>query len=214
MGVIKPLNDSKRCLQFLRYHHKQLNIDPARIALYGASAGAGTCLWLACSEDMADAQADDPVLHESTRVSVVGAKGTQSTYDFLKWETVVFASMGLTIDDMANLPNSSEQGLLSFYGADSLEQLGSPEFIAYRERVDMLGLMSPDDAPFWVQNTLENAGIPIDINELLHHTLHALALKERAEEVGLECQAYIPPLDIADPAGDDVIKFLLDRLGD
>lgn len=174
-GVIKPLSDSKRCLQFLRYHHAQLNVDPSQIALYGASAGAGTCLWLAFNDEMADPDADDPVLRESTRVSVIGAKAAQATYDLLKWETVVFAPLGMTLEDMANLSDSSEQGLLSFYGADSLEQLVNAEFTAYRERVDMLALMSSDDPPFWVQNTIENTGIPVDKSELFHHALHALA---------------------------------------
>jgi hypothetical protein len=132
----------------------------------------------------------------------------------VKWQTVVFDTLGMTLEDMANLPNSSEQGLLSFYGADSLEELNSPELIAYRQSVDMLELMSADDAPFWVRNDIENAGIPADKSELFHHALHALALMERANEVGLECQAYIPPLSVADPAGDGVIKFMLDRLGE
>jgi acetyl esterase/lipase len=213
-GVIKPMSDCKRCLQFLRYHHETLNIDPARIALTGASGGAGTSLWIAFNDDMADPNADDPVSRESTRVSVVGAKAAQSTYDIYKWETVVFAPLGLTIEDMANLiaTDGSEQGLLSFYGADTIEDLSTPEYQAYRASVDMLALMSADDPPFWVQNKVENPGIPIDKGELLHHGLHAVALKERAAEVGLECQAYAPALGVTDPAGDGVVKFILDRL--
>jgi len=212
-GVIKPLGDSKRCLQFIRYHHEQLNVDPDRIAIYGASAGAGTCLWLGFNEDLADPNAADPVLRESTRVSAIGAKAAQSTYDLLKWESVVFVSLGLTLEDMASLPNSSEQGLLSFYGADSLEQLATPELQAYRQSVDMLALMSADDPEFWVQNSIENTGVPVDQSELFHHVLHAVALGDQADIVGLNCQVYIPPLGIADPAGDGVIKFMLDRLG-
>lgn len=146
-------------------------------------------------------------------MSVAGAKAAQSTYDLLKWETVVFTSLGLTFEDIAGLPNSSEQGLLSFFGVDSLEQLANPEMVIYRESVDMLKLMSLDDPPFWVQNSVENTGIPIDLGELFHHVLHAVALGERADDVGLECQVYIPPLDVADPTGDGVVKFLLDRLG-
>jgi hypothetical protein len=72
--------------------------------------------------------------------------------------------------------------------------------------------MSPDDPPFWVRNDIENTGIPVDKGELFHHTLHAVALLEQATAVGLECQAYAPPLDLADPAGDSVIEFMLDRL--
>ena len=211
-SVLKPLSDSRRCLQFLRHHHRELNIDPSRIAVYGASAGAGMCLWLALSDDMADPESDDPILRESTRVAAAGAKGTQATYDLLKWESVVFAPVGMTLEDMADLPDSSEQGLLSFYGADSFEELSSPEMKAYRERVDMLRLMSPDDPPLWIRNTIENAGMPADKNELFHHALHALALLERADEIGLACQAYIPPLGVEDPAGEGVIEFLLHRI--
>ena len=211
-GVLKPLGDSRRCLQFLRYHHEALNIDPSRIAVYGASAGAGTCLWLSLSDDMADPEAADPILRESTRVIAAGAKGTQATYDLLKWETVVFAPLGMTLENMAGLSDSSEQGLLSFYGAGSFEDLSSPEMKAYREAVDMLSLMSPDDPPLWVRNTIENAGLPVDKSELFHHALHALALLDRAREIGLECQAYIPPLGVEDPAGESVIEFLLSRI--
>jgi len=211
-GVIKPLTDSRRCLQTLRYHHQQLNIDPTLVVLYGSSAGAGTSLWLAFSDEMADPLAEDPVLRQSTRVVGVGANGTQSTYDLLKWETVVFASLGVTLEDLASLPDSSEQGLLSFYGASSLEELGTPELQAYRARVDMLGLMSLDDPPFYVNNTLEVSGVPTDKNEAFHHPLHAAALKDQAALVGLRCVAYAPPLGIEDPSGQGIVDFLSEQL--
>ena len=67
-GIIKCLNDSKRSIQFFRYHHEQLNVDPTRIAIYGA---------------------------------------------------------------------------------ESLEELGTPEFQTYRANVDVLALMSLDDPEFW-----------------------------------------------------------------
>jgi para-nitrobenzyl esterase len=213
-GVLKPLGDSKRCLQFLRLHHEQLNLDPERIALYGASAGAGTSLWLALNDDMADPGSTDPVLRQSTRVSAVAASGTQATYDLLKWETVVFASLGMTLEDMAALPETEDEepGFLTFYGADSLEQLGEPEYVEYRQQVDMLALMSADDPPIWLKSTVDNPGIPVDQGELLHHGLHALALMEQADDVGIECQAYIPALEVEDPAGEEKLEFLLDRL--
>ena len=84
--------------------------------------------------------------------------------------------------------------------------------VTRRERVDILALMSLDDPSFWVRNTIENASIPVDKNKLFHHGLHALALKNKADEIGLECQAYIPPLNVDDPAGDSAIEFMLDRL--
>ena len=214
-GVLKSLGDSRRCLQFLRLHHEELNLDPERIALYGASAGAGTSLWLACNDDMADPGSTDPVLRQSTRVSAVACSGTQSTYDLLKWETVVFSSLGMTLEEMAALPETEDEeaGFLTFYGADSLEQLGEPEYVEYRQQVDMLAMMSADDPPIWLKNTVDNPGIPVDMGELLHHGLHALAVMEQAGDVGVECQAYIPALDVEDPAGEEKLEFLLTRLG-
>jgi acetyl esterase/lipase len=213
-GVIKPMNDSKRCLQFFRYHHKQLNIDPDKIALYGASAGAGTCLWLGFSDDMREPDAEDQVSQQSTRIPVIAAKAPQSTYDLAKWESLVFNSLGMTLEDMNDLPNGFEKeiGLLSFYGIDSLEQLDDPDIVEYRKSVDMLDLMSVEDPPFWVNSNVENTGIPVDNGELFHHTLHVKALLDRSLIVGLECQAYMPPLNIEDPADEDVITFLLDRM--
>ena len=212
-GVKKPLGDSRRCLQFLRHHHKQLNVDPSRVAVYGVSAGAGTSLWLAFSKDMADPNASDPVLRESTRVLAAAALATQASYDLLKWETAVFASLGLTLEDFNQLPGSSDEGTLSFYGSTSFEELGTEEMKAYRASVDMLALMSPDDPVFYAQNDNQNAGIPASKGELFHHPLHAQALKDQAGKIGLNCVVNIPALNVADPSGDSVADFLLDKLG-
>jgi acetyl esterase/lipase len=212
-GVLKPLGDSKRCLQYLRYHHEELNIDPTRIALYGSSAGAGTCLWLATQDDMADPGAWDPVLRESTRVSAIGTMGAQATYDITKWETVVFESIGFTLEDMANLPNASEQGMMSFYGVSELADLADPEIVIYRQKVDMLSFLTADDPPMWMQSTIEEPGEPGDKSELMHHGLQTKAVLDIAEPLGIECQGYVEALEIEDPAGEDVVPFLLDHLG-
>ena len=37
-----------------------------------------------------------------------------------------------------------------------------------------------DDPPFWVQNNIENPGIPVDTGEMWHHALHAVTLMEKA----------------------------------
>ncbi|MBC8367044.1 hypothetical protein H8E52_06510 [bacterium] len=213
-GVLKCMGDSQRCLQFLRYHHEQLNIDPSRVAIYGVSGGAGTGLWLAFNDDMADPSATDPILRESTRLSAVGAKATQATYDFEKWISVVYAPLGMTMEDMISLPDTSEQSMMSFYGISSIEELDDPEIVEYRARVDMLALMSSDDPGFWVNNNVETTEMPVDLGELQHHGLQALALADRADEVGLGYQAYVPAYEVADPSDDSVVDFLLDRLID
>ena len=88
-GILASLNDSKRCLQFIRYHAEKYNIDKTKIGVYGSSAGAGTSLWIAFSDDMADLDNPDLILRESTRISCVGALATQATYDFFKWPEIL-----------------------------------------------------------------------------------------------------------------------------
>jgi len=61
----------------MRYYSEALNIDKNRVAIYGGSAGAGTSLWLAFHNDMADEYAEGPVLQESRRVSAAAAKSTR-----------------------------------------------------------------------------------------------------------------------------------------
>lgn len=211
-GVIKPLSDSRRCLQFMRYFSDTLNIDPARVALYGTSAGAGTGLWLGFHDDMADPVNPDPVLRESTRVVAVGAIESQSTYDLDKWITQIFEPFFLTFDIVFAVEPSARNLLLSFYGIDSFEQMYSDEITDYRANVDMLALLSADDPPMWLKNEEEGAGAPLGLGAFFHHPFHARALVERAQEVGLEFTASIPKIDYEAGEQGEVMDFLLHHL--
>jgi len=51
------VRDCARAIQFLRTKAGEWHIDPKRIASYGGSAGAGTSLWLAFHDDLADPDA-------------------------------------------------------------------------------------------------------------------------------------------------------------
>ena len=211
-GVIKPLTDSARCLQFIRYHAEQLNIDRERIILMGGSAGAGTSLWIGFNDDLADASNEDPVLRQSTRVSAMVAIATQATYDIGKWSTVVFAEYNLDLLGLADQLGLSQR-LLDFYAIDDIELFDSPDILAYRAEVDMLDLMDAADPPFYVQNDLEPAAAPLTVNLAFHHANHALVLAEQADEIGLENVAYMKALGIADPSGEDSLEFSLRHFG-
>jgi acetyl esterase/lipase len=213
-GVIKPLSDSRRALQFLRHHSSELGFDATRVALRGGSAGAGTSLWLGMHDDMKDPTATDPVSRQSTRVRAVAANSTQSTYDLVKWSTVVFAEYGIDLMTSAKALGM-EQRLASFYGLPSttdLEaQLETPAIVAYRADVDMLGLMSADDPPFYVHNP-RDATLPTDQDALFHHPYHARSLRDQASQVGVPCTAQIEALSIDDAPGTTDFAFLTDAL--
>ena len=212
-GVIKPLTDSTRALQFIRYHAEQLNIDANNVILMGGSAGAGTSLWIGFNDDMADPESDDPVLRQSTRVTAVVAMATQATYDIGKWATVVFDEFNLDLLALADALGLAQR-LLDFYGITDVETFESDEILEYRARVDMLGLMDADDPPMYAQNDLEPAdAAPLSVNLAFHHANHAVVLLERAEEVGLEAVVNIGGLMLEDPSGEDSLAFALRHFG-
>ena len=131
LGVRASLYDSKRALQFIRSRAREWNIDKNRIACYGGSAGAGTSLWLAFHDDMADPENKDPVLRESTRIQAAGATGTQATYNLARWSDI----LALDVEEL-NTPQ-----VLRFYGINSSEEINTPDGQAVLAELDMLEMM-------------------------------------------------------------------------
>ncbi len=210
-GVIKPMTDSQNALQFLRYYADSLNIDKSAVGLLGGSAGAGTSLWLAFSDDRADPGNDDPVLRESTRVLTAVAVETQASYDLVRWETDVFEPFGITLDDLAEDPELAAR-ILSFNGISDRAELFTETGEQYRANIDMLALMSADDPEFFVINTVHPGSTPADTQALLHHPRHGEVLLDRAEFLGVPSVVYLPQLGINDPSGESAVDFLIRKL--
>lgn len=219
-GVIRPLTDSARALQFVRHHAVDFNIDPTRVAVWGSSAGAGTSLWLGTRDDLADPHSTDPVLCHSTRVVAAGALATQATYNIPRWEEVLFDLIDEFVPAVVPSHDLEEVVIaldrvnyaLSFTGMDSFDELETPEAKRYLDNVDMLGLMDADDAPIFVRNRAVEAGNFVGF--ILHHPLHARAVRERGDEVGLEVVAYYATEaeDYEDPSGETLVEFLIRHL--
>jgi acetyl esterase len=83
------MRDIARAIQYVRSRAAEWNIDPARIAAFGSSAGAGSSLWLAFHDELADPKSDDPVLRQSSRLAVAGALDGQASYDLRDWDSIV-----------------------------------------------------------------------------------------------------------------------------
>lgn len=201
-GVITSLEDSKRCLQFLRYYASSFNIDKNKVVCFGSSAGAGTSLWLALNDDMADPNNTDPILRESTKIPAVGAIATQATYDIMRWEEV-FADYGISID---RIPSQLLQRLNPFYGLSDFSEVHNPEIVAYRKSVDMLRLMDANDPPIWIKNEQKDVAPMFDLQ---HHPAHAKLLKTYADSIGIENVIYIPGYETEDPSGEGLIDFFV-----
>jgi len=197
-GVLAPLMDAARCLQFMRYHGPAtFGIDPDQVALRGGSAGAGTALWLAFHDDLADPDAEDPILRQSTKPVAVVAHETQATYDLVRWSTDVFPEYterfgGKNLIELAQAFGLSQR-LLSFYGISDPALLDSPEIVAYRSDVDLLALMDAEDPPAWIANTREENTTPVSVGLLFHHADHARALDRQAQSVGYDATVTAGP---------------------
>ena len=193
------LRDSARAIQFLRYRAAEYNLDKRRIASWGGSAGAGTSLWLAFHDDLADPNNADPVLRESTRLMAAGAMQPQATYDLTKWPAV----LGMKSLDQFQRGSDETQ---AFYGAKADSEEGKRA----RADLDMLGMITKDDAPVFLWSGLADTN-PAERNHATHHPRHAMAVKRRCDETGVPAALYLTA-SRAD-AEQVLLRFLFQRLG-
>ncbi len=201
-GILASMNDSKRCLQYIRYHSKKYNIDKNKIACTGGSAGAGTSLWLAFNDNMAEPKNEDPVLRESTRLTCAGAFATQSTYDLCSWSELLGLSKKETAREKFEIARA-----FGFKSADNIDLLKETKV---RGELDFLNHMNKNSSPFFVFNK-QVGGFPTNEDHLNHHPLHAKALKDRAVKVGVEAIVYAPEIGIVDESGVDLVDFFLEK---
>jgi acetyl esterase len=196
------LRDCARSIQYIRANAKQYNLDPARIASYGGSAGAGTSLWLAFHPDLADPKSPDPVLRESSRIVAAGAINTQATYNTRRWEEF----LGKPGSDWERPGETA-----SFYGFKTDAELERGKAIL--DDVDMLGLISKDDPPVFMF-TAQPEGEVSNRGHYLHHPNHARAVKKACDAAGVPAVAWFA---MAEPrlSGDYQValrKFLFEQL--
>lgn len=218
-GVEDSLADSRRGLQFMRFHAADLNIDPERVGLTGGSAGAGTSLWLALHDEMADPESADLVERMSTRVSTAMVWETQATYDVVRWPADVFSpTYPLTPEELVADVATAFQ-VVAFYGLplglatqpdEILLELNTPEYVALRADLDMLAWMSADDPPLYLLSEGDDDAPDASGFDILHHPLHAIAVRDAAADVGVTVEANIPAFDVSTDVSN--IAFLLDNL--
>ena len=177
--LVQILNeDISRAIQFLRYKADKWNLDKKRVATYGGSAGAGSSLWLAFHDDLADAKSSDPVLRESTRLTAAGARNGQATYDCEQWAKIVgvpesWVEKYRLTDDLA------------FYGIKDRKLVDTPKIRAIRKKLDMLSFMDAGDAAVYLTNASPNTE-PTSGGAIIHHPRHSIAVKKRCDQLGID----------------------------
>lgn len=197
------LRDAARAVQYIRSRAEEWNIDRARIASFGGSAGAGTSLWLAFHDDLADPNADDPVLRQSSRLAAAGSLNGQASYDLRDWEQLIGPSS-------YQWPSTE---LLAFYHFDSAAEAKSPDGDRIMKDCSMVNLITQDDPPVVCACAMPN-GEPRNRGHYVHHPRHAIAIADRCKQAGIECRLLLN--DDGSSQREDqqaqVVKFLLEKL--
>jgi len=194
------LRDAARAIQFIRTKAPEWNIDPAKIASYGGSAGAGTSLWLAFHDDLADPNSPDPVLRQSTRLAAAGSLNGQATYDLREWEPILGKSEF----------QRPQQEAIGFYGFKSVAEAESPEGDRVMKDCSMLGQITPDDPPV-ILACAQPGGEITDRSHYLHHPKHSTAVGDRCKAAGVTARVIAQDEDPHDRSEFEksVVGFLL-----
>ena len=191
-----PLYDSARALQFLRSESDRFNIDPARIGAAGGSAGGCTSLWLAYHDDLADANHEDVVLRESTRLACAAVTRPQTTLDPVQMKEW--------------MPNSK-------YGAHAFGIDGFKKFLAERDNISTwldeyspYALASDDDPPVFLFYT-KRPKMGKAVHDPTHSANFGIGLQRRCQKLGVGCEVVYPG---ATKVGyETTTDFLVGKLG-
>jgi acetyl esterase len=200
------LRDAARAIQFVRHNAAKYNLDPKRIASYGGSAGAGTSLWLAAHDDLADPRNEDPVLRQSSRIAAAGCINGQATYDLVEWQQVI----GKFKPDWYSSPDED----VKFYHFQSRDDFHIPAGQKVLDDCSMLRLITREDAPIFMTCSLPDTE-PESRGHLLHHPRHMQAVKKKCDEVGVEVHTVSSRQQDSGKgeAQRDLLSFLLQHLG-
>jgi acetyl esterase/lipase len=168
------MNDSARAVQFLRSKAAEWNIDPARLAAGGGSAGSGISQWLAFHDDLADPKSSDPVARQSTRLTCILPINMQSTYDPRDIKKIV---PGDAYKDSA---------LPAFFGLPKNWNWDTDNIDAELDKLikdaSPINHLTADDPPVFLIH-YENANKPGNI----HHPNFGEHLKTAMDALGIEC---------------------------
>jgi arylformamidase len=199
-----PVHDAAHALQFLRSMASAWNIDTNRIAVRGTSAGACTAMWLALHSDLADPQAADLVLRESTRVCAAAALAGQTSID----PPVIEGWLGANVLKHRMIPMA--------VGEKNIDEVKRQ----YEKYHDLYVEFSPinhvdaSDPPLFMTYTSDMELPSRDAGHGIHHPLYGLKLKERSTEVGHKCHLLIPGVSASEKysdADDFLFQILLPK---
>ena len=170
--------DGARAIQFLRSKAGQWRFDPRRVAASGGSAGAGISLWIGFHDDLADPVSDDPVARQSTRLSCMLVRNGQTSYDtrFIRRHIAGAAYRNQALIQLFQLEEGESEH-------------PPPEKARVMEETAPINFVSAGDPPAYLTYSQQNLPTTPETNEGtgIHHPTFGYLLKEKMDELGIEC---------------------------
>jgi acetyl esterase/lipase len=206
--IVGVFADNRRALQYVRLHASEWNLDPDKIVVAGASAGACSALYLGCEGEQANPQSADPVERVSTKVLGVGAENSQSTLDPQRMrEWVPGIIWGVQPFEPSGKNKVSEEDFDKFL-ADR------DKWMPYISKYSPDILLSKDSPPIYFSNSRgipKQGATPTPNAELVHCPLWGIGFQKLAQERGVPCYVWYPGHPSEKYAG--MTDFLLSQLG-
>ena len=196
-----PVHDAARAIQFLRSKAAEWNIDTDHIALTGGSAGACTSMWLLYHDDLADPNATDPILKQSTRVCAAAVSAGQTSIDPKVIEP--WLGEGVLKHRMIWMAvgEPTMEAALANYDKHKATYV---EFSPYNH-------VSAGDPPLYMTYGGDMTLPSKDAGHGIHHPVYGVKLKEKADAAKLECHLEIPKVSKSEKYANSQ-EFLIAKL--
>jgi acetyl esterase/lipase len=85
-SIPEAVSDVRRAVRFIRKHADDYQVDPARLGVFGMSAGGHLSLMLGTASDPGKSDAVDPIDRESSRVAAVVAMVAPTDLRIMVWD--------------------------------------------------------------------------------------------------------------------------------
>ena len=195
-----PMHDGARAVQFLRHNAGKWNLNPKLFGATGGSAGAAMSLWIGFHDDMAEPAGEDPVRRESTRLAAMAVQGAQTTLDPREIRKLIGEAA------------ARHAALEPFYGLASEELQTERAFRLFRDASPVTHLAA-GDPPVLLLYGEPDVPLPPDAKpgQGIHHPRFGLFLKERMDQLGIECELRYPGDGRGETAGPKLLAGFLIR---
>lgn len=178
--------DVKRSIQFIRYHAKKYGIAAEKIGITGTSSGGHLALLAGTSDDIKNAEANDPVEQASSKVQAVAVFCPPT--DFLNWGKQGY----FPVNQKLLLKMMGVAGAFDFKQYDSLRRIyATIEDTTFIKQIAInlspAQLVTSDDAPTLIIQGDKDKLVPVQQSQIMkeqleeHHIPFSVQYKQGAE---------------------------------